>query len=260
MKKRNLLVVGFVALSLVYFTGCNKTGPVSPANSLSKSSTIMLGATASHVSAPTNLSAIPVTGGSIDLQAAWINFKDLVIEENSGFDGEQEGEHNDGNENEGGPETENPDITAPGPFAVDISSGQGAIGSFQVFPGTFKKVDFSFTPNPNDPFFGKTIVMNGLFTPDGGTSIPFILKSGFSSQIQQLIANGGITIPADSTVEINVVFDLAGWFSTVDFSSAEATNGEILIDSQNNQTLLAAFESQLAIYIDVEEGGETGKN
>jgi len=259
MKKRNALIFGLLALSISFFTGCNKTGPVSPTNgSLSKSSTLKISATPVHKTTPVNLASIPVTGGTIDLQVAWINFKDLVIQENSGFDGEQQGEHHDGNQNDGGPETENPDITAPGPFTVDISSGNSLIGSFQVYPGTFKKVDFTFTPNPNDPFFGKTIVMSGQFTPTVGSPVPFTLKSDFSSQIQQLIANGGIIIPADSTVEINVVFDLAGWFSSVDFSNAVVTNGEILIDSQNNQPLLAAFEAQLTAYVDVEEGGESG--
>lgn len=260
--KLSLHVFAILVLSvgLIWITGCNKSDSIS--NSLpTKSSTAILSATSLHKTATIALTDIPVIGGTLNVQTAWINIADLRIEENSGFDGEQQGEHNDGDQggsnNElGGGEVETPDITSPGPFSLDISSGQALIGSFDVYPGTFKKVDFTFQPNTNDPFYGKTIVISGEFTSSAGTVTPFILNSEFAQQIQVQIAGGGITVPANSTAEINVVFDLAGWFGNLDFSSSQLSNGQILIDSNNNTPLLNAFEANLASYMDVEDGHE----
>lgn len=249
-----------LSVGLMWIMGCNRSNPA--ATSLpTKSSTAVMKATGLHKSASTTLSDLPVLGGTLNVQSAWINISDLRIEENSGFDGEQQGEHNDGDqggsENESqGSENDSPDITAPGPFSLEISSGQALIGSFNVYPGTFKKVDFTFQPNTNDPFYGKTIVISGEFTSTAGTVTPFALKSEFAQPIQTQIAGGGITVPANATVDINVVFDLAGWFSNVDFSAAQISNGQILIDSSNNTALLSAFEANLAQYVEVENEHE----
>ncbi len=255
-----ILVLSGLILGIVWLNGCGKKNPFS-SNSLTKSSTAIMKATSLHKNAGTTLANIPVVGGTLNVQNAWVNIADLRIEENSGFDGEQQGDHNDGdqggkdNESKNGGE-DSPDITAPGPFSLEISSGQALIGSFDVYPGTFKKVDFKFQSNADDPFYGETIVISGEFTSDAGTTTPFSLKSEFAQQIQTRIANGGITVPANSTVEINVVFDLAGWFNNVDFSAAQISNGQIMIDSGNNTAILNAFESNLAKYVDVEEENE----
>ncbi len=266
--KLSLRILAVLALSLAVFwaSGCKKSNPYSSA-SLTKSSTALMKATGSPRAANTTLSDLPVKGGKLNVQTAWINIADLRIEENSGNDVEQQGENNNGdqggvdNESEGGKEEsggaedslDNADITAAGPFNLDISGGQVLIGSFDVYPGTFKKVDFTFTPNVNDPFYGKTMVFSGEFTSDAGTVTPFTLKSEFSKQIQTPIAGGGITVAANSTVEINVVFDLAGWFGNVDFSTAQISNGQILIDASNNAALLSAFEANLEQHVEVEE-------
>jgi len=253
-----------MALGLIGVTGCNKTNPTS-GGILMKNSTAIVKAINSQQAAGTTAAPIPLTGGTLLVQTAWINIADLRIEENSGFDGEQNGEYNSGDQSENETEDSNeesggfedgleaPDITAAGPFGLDISEGQAPVGSFEVYPGTFKKVDFTFQPNANDPFFGSTIVIDGEFTTDQGTVIPFTLKSEFSQTIQTPLVNGGIVVAADSTVEINVVFDLAGWFLNLDLASAQTTNGQILIDAVNNPTLLAAFEANLAHSVDVEE-------
>ncbi len=249
-----------LALGIVWISSCNKSSPNS-SSSLTKSSTAVMKATNSPRAASTTVADIPVSGGKLNVQTAWINIADLRIEENSGNDVEQEGEHNDGdqggsdNESQDGNEdsTDAADITAAGPFSIDISNGQALIGSFDVYAGTFRKVDFSFMPNTNDPFYGKTIVIGGEFTAEDGTVIPFALKSEFSKQIQIPIAGAGIVVAANSTVEINVVFDLAAWFGSVDFSSAQAANSQILIDASTNTALLTAFEANLDKYVEVEE-------
>lgn len=258
--KISLRVLTILAMStgIVWISGCKKSNPYF-GGSLSKSSIAVMNATAISKTAGTKMSDIPIIGGKLNIQTARINITDLRIEENSGNDVEQQGGHNDGDQ--GGKEESGSikdsmdaaDITAAGPFNLDISGGQALIGSFDIYPGTFKKVDFTFRPNMNDPFNGKTIVISGIFTSVAGAVTPFTLKSEFSKQIQTRIAGGGITVAANSTVEVNVVFDLAGWFGNIDLSAAHATNGQILIDASNNTTLLTVFEANLAKYVEVEE-------
>lgn len=256
--KLNLRILGVVALSLGIFliSGCKKNSPNS-SNSLYKSSTAEMNATSSLSTANTPLSDIHVGGGSLNLRTAWINIANLRIEENSGFDSEQEGEHRDGDQggsdNESEDTSDSPDVTAPGPFSLDISNGQALIGSFAVYPGTFKKVDFTFMPNSNDPFYGKSIVIGGEFISNTGTVWPLTLMSNFSKQIKTQIAGGGITVPDNSTVKVNVVFNLVGWFGNIDFSTAQSSNGQILINGSENLALLVAFEANLDKYVEVEE-------
>lgn len=202
----------------------------------------------------------PTVGGTLDVSSALMNFQNLKIEENSGFDGQYQGNNNSGDQKEGGPEVESPDVTISGPFSVDMSSGTASIGSFNVYPGTFKKVDFQLVSNSADPYFGKTIVISGTYSANGGTAIPFALKSGVSSQLQLPLANGGISVTANSTVSINIIIDLPGLFNNLDFSSAKVANGEILIDAQNNSALLSAFENNLTKYVDAEKGNSSEKD
>lgn len=260
------LAVLALSLGLIWISGCKKDNPFASAP-LTKSSTALMKATSSPKAVNSSMTDIKVTGGKLNVQTAWINIADLRIEENSGNDVEQQGDYNDGDqggadnesndgkEEKGGSEDslDSADIMAAGPFSLDISSGEAVIGSFDIYPGTFKKVDFTFQPNANDPFFGKTIIISGEFTSNSGTVTPFTLKSEFSKQIQTPVANGGITVKANSTVQVNVVFDLAKWFGDVDFTNAQTTNGQILIDASNNATLLSAFEANLAKYVDAEE-------
>lgn len=252
--------------TIFILTACKSNNmPTAPTNSIQKSSTVLLSMNSiknpkvklnTNEAGRTSSVTFDVIGGTLDLTQALINFKNLRIEENSGYDGEQQGDHQDGdqNDNEGGTESETPDVTAPGPFSADLSAGLTTIGNFSVPAGTFKKVDFNLTPNSADPFFGKTIVMNGNFSPTQGSSIPFTLKSELLAQLQLQIANGGITVQKDSTVNIDIVIDLPALFSNLDLSSAQIVNGELSIDSQHNAALLTTFEANIAKYIDAEEG------
>ncbi len=257
----------FVSLALV---GCkNNSSPVSPFSSTPNSNLLMK----VHSYAKADLRAdivkiknvgastyiqFPLLSGNLDVQSALVHFKNLVIEENSGFDGQGNGGY-DG-QGDGGSQVEGTDVTSPGPYSIDISSGSASLGSFLVHAGTFKKVDFQLTPNAADPYLGKTIVISGVYTPTSGAAVPFTLKSGLASQMQLPLANGGITVAADSTVSVDIVIDLHGLFNGLDFSTAVVTNGQILIDSQNNAALLSAFETNLHRYIDAEgtEGGGEG--
>lgn len=242
--------------------GCgNKTPTLS---SVSKTSTIMMKASPMPVAMASNNGAlkgvIPTPGGAIDLSAAMINLDQIRIEENSGFDGEHQGNNNDGDQGGAdtelggaeGPEAEQ-DIVLYGPFAFDISSGEAAIQSVDVYPGTFKKVDLAFAINTAPPFNGKTIVLSGAFTPTNGSATPIAIRSEFSKVVQLPIAGSGLIVTDNSTATITVAFDLASWFNNVDLSTAQISNGEILIDNAHNTALLDAIEANLAKYVDIED-------
>lgn len=261
MKHSKRYAVLLVGLALLVFSiGCSKKSPVAFSKASKKTSTILMKATPTH-NQNALMSIVPVTGGNLDIQSAMINIDQFKIEENSGFDVEQQSDHNDGDQggvdNEaGGNDTNGPDaadIVVTGPFALDISNGEMLIDSVAVYPGTFRKVDFTFTINTAPPFNGKAILLSGVFTPNTGAAIPFTLKSEFNKTIQSKIAGNGITVTNNATVPVKVIFDLASWFNTLDFSGAQLSNGEIIIDSTNNAALLTAFEANLAKYVEVEK-------
>ncbi len=194
---------------------------------------------------------VPVIGGELNIQTALFNIEKLRIEENSGFDGEQQGNHQD-NDQSGGSEIEAADIYLTGPFTLDVSNGEAIIDSVSVYPGTFKKVDLKFSANPAAPFNNKSIIFEGSFIPTSGSEVAFSLQSEFMKEIQTYIAGNGITVAANATVPVVVTFDLAGFFKDMNLGSAQVVNGKILIDSNNNSALLATFEANLGKYIDVE--------
>ncbi len=274
MKDKKLYIVailGFLFL-LAAMVGCSKKSPVASPVMGTKSATILMKAKA-KTGPQMSLSGIPVPGGDLTIQTAMVNIDHIQIQENSGLNVQQEGNYNNGpdiggNDNsqaEGpdlqkGTEIDSADILLPGPYALNVTSGQVVVDSAAVYPGTFKQVNLSFLLNTAPPFNGKSIVISGSYAGASGSPVPFTLKSEFTQTIQTKLAGNGVTVTQNAKVPLTIVFDLPAWFANVDFSSATITSGEILIDATHNSALLGTFEKNLAKYIDVEEvhGGSEG--
>lgn len=192
------------------------------------------------------------------LNSARVSISDLVIEENSGSDGEQQGDFNDGG-SDGGKDagtdtgTENGDVTLPGPYMLDVVNGMLGIDQVAVYPGTFKKVDFKFNVSNETGFGGNSIVVTGSYQKNDGTTVPVTLRSDFSQQVQLPLANNGVTAAADSTITLTIVLDIPSWMNNLDLSGAIVTNNEIVIDKTVNSDLLKLFEANLASSIEVED-------
>jgi hypothetical protein len=254
MKTRKIYLTFLILLAGLLFTltACKKSNTFTPQSSVLKVNAV-------GYKSGTSLGPIPVTGGVLNLATALVNIGNVQIEENSGNDVQQTGENgsdggndNGGGSEGGGSESDNSDIYLAGPFGLDISSGQASIGQVSVYPGTFKKVNFSFQPSSTEGFNGQSIVVTGQYNITGGGSIPFTINSLYSLHIQSPLANNGVTVLNNSTVDISIVFDLTAWLSDLDFANAQVTNGNILIDANNNTNLLSAFEAYLSANIDVE--------
>lgn len=250
MKTLKLISAIALLLAIIGLNACKKTASSVANPSLTKSSAIKLKA----VTKITNHKSTQ----DYSIMAANVNIANLQIEENSGNDGENvNGGNNDngGNDNGndgGGSESDNGDILLAGPYNLDITGGSASIGQVDVYPGTFKKVDFYFQTAAIDPFFGSSIVINGNYTAADGTVTPYTIRSAFSQQIQLPLTGNGITVTVNTTVVVDIVFDVNAWVSGIDFASATITNNEILIDNANNTNLLAVFEANLSNYIDAE--------
>ncbi len=247
--KISKLVLWFSAIFMIalLISGC-KNEQSSPTQPLQKNSNIILKIGSKNVAANTVTS-----NGEVQLSSFKINLSKVTLQENSGFDGEQQGDNNDGENETGGRETETPDIVLNGPLSFEIASGSVQIGNIDVYPGVFKKVDLSFTPSTNSPFDNNSIIVVGNYRKQTGEVIPFTIRSKFSQTFETVIANGGITINSNSTVSVTILFNFETIFNNVNFSSAVITNGQIVIDEQNNMTLLQAFEKNLNNSIEVEE-------
>ncbi len=242
MKNLKFVLAIVIILAIVNLNACKKLA-LNP----SKSSTIELKAVTNSL----NLKAVQ----DFYITAANVNIVNLQIEENSGNDGEnvEGGNENNGNETGGSDnETDNGDVLLAGPYSLDISGGYASIGQVNVYPGTFKKVDFSFQTNTSDPFSGSSIVISGNYTSTDSTVIPFTIYSAFSQKVQLPLADNGIIVTANNSVVIDILFNVNAWLSGIDFASAIVTNNKILIDNAHNNTLLSVFEANLTAYIDIE--------
>lgn len=250
MSRKSIFAAGAGVLffvSIFFFGGCADNNPAST-QPLSKNSSVVLKTGIKSNQTP---SFIPASGGSLELTSANFNLEKLAIQENSGFDGEQQGENQ--NENGGGGENEASDIIVNGPLNFDIANGDVSLGNLNVYPGTFKKVDIYFTGNNAVPFNGNSIFVTGNFTKSDGTVLPFEIRSSYNSMYETLIANGGITVLANQSVEVKLTFDLVSLFGNLDLNNAVVTGNVILIDSSNNANILSVFETNLRNSIDLEE-------
>lgn len=196
------------------------------------------------------------SNASFEITSFKINISDVVVEENSGNDVEQEGNHNDGgndNESDNGSESDNGDIVLTGPFVVDVINGTASLGEVDIYPGTFKKVDFTFLTNADTEFEGHSIILNGNYTTLDGSIIPVILKSSFNQQVQIALADGGVSVQANSKVTLSIVLDAQAWMESIDLANATITNNEIIIDENNNSGLLSLFDANLLSKVEVED-------
>ncbi len=250
LKKVNPLMV--MAAILLIGSGCAKD------SNLPKSSVLALDLSTVKSTALTNAGTKGTVASTFTLNSAKISIADLVIEENSGNDVEQQGDHNDGgsdveNNSENETDEKNGDVSLPGPYLLDVLDGSLSIDQVAVYPGTFKKVDFKFNISNEAAFGGNSIVVKGSYQKTDGTVLPFTLRSDFSQQVQLPIAGGGVTVAANSTVTITILLDIQAWINNIDLSGAIITNNEIIIDKTINADLLNLFEANLASSIEVED-------
>ncbi len=254
--KKQILISAVYILILLLSAGCKKTN-VPP----TKSAVINMSAVPTKQSA--TIGQISVSGGQLEVFVANVNIANLQIEENSGNDVEQSGDNNDGgNDKSGifegcesgdsGSETDNGDIILAGPYSLDISSGTATIDRVSVYPGTFKKVDFNLQVNNDTVFNGNSIIISGNYNKTDGTIIPFTIKSGFSQIVQLPLANNGVTVAANNSVNISIVFDIQNWLSNLDFAGAQISSNKIIIDASNNVNIYNDFNSRLMNYVDTE--------
>lgn len=219
---------------------------------LTKNASLTVRATAQSKTGSSTGRTSSTSSGDIAITSAQVIIADIRIEENSGNDNEQEGDFDDGddqqeNNDEGSDNGPGGDITLAGPYVVELADNLAVISDVQVFPGVYKKVNFKFI---ND--IQEAIMISGSFK-NSGTTTPFTLSSSFDQPVQLLLANGGIMVGANSSQDINIVFDIDSWISSLDLSKASITNGEIVINETNNQQILAAFEAVLLQHIDAED-------
>ena len=139
-----------------------------------------------------------------------------------------------------------------GPYWLDVVSGAGDIGTVNVYPGTFSKMDFDFNLHSDSVYGNHSIVIGGNYVNAGGSTVHFILKSDFVKRIELPLANGEISVSQDSLIDIAVTFDLNSLLGNIDFRNATLlSNGDILIDKDNNAALLNQFELNLSKYIEI---------
>lgn len=238
--------VAFIVMVMLVFSSCKNEQSGVPG-------TIQLKATSQ--SQGLKSAKIEFSSGTIELQTASVEIKNLQIEENSGEDiqqGDQSG--NDGkdkgekesksNEGDGG------DLLLAGPYLLNVLNNSATIDQVSVQPGTYKKVDFEFVAGPENN--GHSIVMSGLFTNAKGNIIPFTLTSEIAESVQLPLAGNGIQVVSGNMVSVSILFDVNGWLKTLDLSTAILNNGRINLNRDENPSLYLAFIAELSKHVEVE--------
>lgn len=238
----------FWILTLLIAGACSNSTPVDK----TKSSSFKLQATAVPKTSSTSGRVFATKSGKVEISFAQVSIANIRIEENSGNDNDSGVSEVEGTEGveapEGveGTETEN-DLLLPGPYTLELSNNLALISNVNVFPGTYKKVNFKFVSGN-----GSAILIRGNFI-NGTVTTPFTLTSTFNKTVQLPLSNGGVVVTANSTKDISIIFDINSWFASLDLSTATLTNGEILIDMNSNKAILSAFEDVLLQHIDAED-------
>jgi len=248
MKTKNLVTILGMSFFFISFSSCNKDGnPGMPG-------TIQLNATVK--SALVKSAAILTTSGTLTLQTATVEIRDLTIEENSGNDN-QNNNKDGGNEKDNGKDNEKKgqgndggDIVLAGPYVLDIVNGVATIDQVNVQPGTYKKVDFDFVAGSKNN--GNSILITGEYTSAAGATIPVELTSDLSSTVQ-LPLTRNIIVSSGSAVSVSIVFDVESWLNGLDFEFALLTGNKIIINSQQNINLYNSFVAAVKQHIQVED-------
>ncbi len=84
---------------------------------------------------------------------------------------------------------------------------------------------------------------NSLYVRGSANGVPFTLVGAGPYDIA--LSGSPLSLSEDER-GVLVAFDVGVWLGGLDFSSAEQTGGEILIDASSNATLLGEFETVLA--------------
>ena len=253
-----------VAILMIFVSACQKNAATTSPKVKSASVTLKAAVHKTGYKSTASLQGItfPVKGGKLLLSSAMVSFGHVNIQENTGNDGQYTGGSTAGGpDNESSKETsDSGNIVIPGPFAYNMSSDTATLGNVKLYPGTFKKVDLTFIPNNSTAFQGNSIVIKGTFQPTTGTAVPFVLQSKFAGQIELKLAKT-ITVSANSTVSVAIVFNFNNWMGTLNFGTAAITNGTILIDATHNALLLSNFKAALNQHgadLNEEHGSTTG--
>jgi len=265
--KKLFTLLNFILICIILFSfqACDPSSHNPSASRENSTGILVLKLAAKTFADP--LGGFPVNGGTLLIDVADISVGDITIEENSGninavneeenvdvneefqsgFDGNQDGDFDDGDIDD--PEVD--DILLTGPFVFDISAGEIEIAAVNATPGVYKNVNFIFSPTMESNFNNNSIIISGTFTTASGNSILMTLNSEFSGELQTQISNNGIVIETDMSTSVVVTFDLEAWFNNMDFSTAELTNDEMMINNLNNSALNDVFVNNLKLTTEV---------
>jgi hypothetical protein len=131
----------------------------------------------------------------------------------------------------------------------DHAAGAHNFTAYAAKAGSFCRVDLPFARVPSDASSGNVpdqLPGNSLLitgTLSDGT--PFSIASSATPVVQLRAEGAGFMLSADQPDAV-MAFDFAAWLDGVDFDAAERSDGQIVISTDSNSSLLATFEQNLA--------------
>ena len=240
--------IALIAMITMFFSSCkNNEGNATPGTLRLKAASFKQGQSLKSASA---------LAGDINITKAVVNIQDLVIEENSGENGNsQQGNNDKGSDGKDGAEKaknsaeDGGDLKLAGPFVLDITNTATQIDNVMLQPGTYRKVDFKFVPGT--AFDTHSILIEGTVKLNN-TMVSFSIVVDTDNTVQLPLAGNGLSIASGISSTLSIVFDVNLWIKNLDFSTATLNNNSIKISSAENQVLYDSFIKALVENIDVE--------
>lgn len=152
-------------------------------------------------------------------------------------------------------------FSVPGLGIGDHAAGGHNFTAYTATAGSFCNVGLPFARVPSgananlpDELRGNSLLLAGKLA-DG---TPFSIASDAIPVIELRAEAGGFVLSADQPDAL-IAFDFAAWLEGLEFDSAERSDGQVVVSSSSNSSLLATFEANLgagvALYRDRDGDG-----
>lgn len=128
---------------------------------------------------------------------------------------------------------EDDELDFEGPFEVDLRTGLD-LGTTELGFDRVCELELGIGDEDGP---GVAVEVSGLTA--GGVPYSLVSERDFEVEVESDIALD------EATTRLDLLFDVDAWFAGIDLDSGTLTDGELLLDGDNNSALLQAVESRI---------------
>ena len=136
-----------------------------------------------------------------------------------------------------------PSVRFKGPYIFNLlnNTTNPSLDEITIPNGTYRRIDFftkfSVSLEVDDPMYGKSLYVNGLYVEDEDNTYYFQITYD-AMKVLTMVSENGFFLTEDVHNTINIAFDLEKWFKDIDFSQATKNDNIIIVNRENNLEVL----------------------